>query len=200
MDLNSNLRYCCWRATVVSSKKKKSEGTFQLIKVLWAEKCYGVCLTVVQGILKTWLLSTSGVICTPAFWKIIERLSLWTHMKSTGFSGVGIVSSILFFFFLKNAPLNHQKCHISVTELWMSLKTGVLLSLNQRIIWKCTDIKFKHYYANAHSYNLKIDGLLVFFNEFIYIPYYLSGQLDVICFIKHWFLLVYNLYLSAGQV
>lgn len=123
-----------------------------------------MCLTVVQGILKTWLLSSSGVICTPALWKIIERLPLWTHMKSTGFSGVGIVSSILFFFFFfkERSSKSSKMSQVSVTELWMSLKTGVLLSLNQRIIWKCTDIKFKHYYANAHSYNLKIDGLLVF--------------------------------------
>lgn len=80
----------------------------------------------------------------------------------------------------------------------MYLKTGMLLSLNQGIIGKCADIKCKHYYANAHSYNLKIDGLLVvffFLSKSICTTYHLSGQLDVICFVKYSFFASFIIYI-----
>lgn len=48
--------------------------------------------------------------------KIIERFSLWTWIKATGFEGEGGVSSVLDFFF-KVAPLNHLKWYVNVTEL-----------------------------------------------------------------------------------
>lgn len=53
----------CWGLLLVlegrglaagKEKKAKPEGTFQLIKLLWAEKClWGCCLTVVEGMLET---------------------------------------------------------------------------------------------------------------------------------------------------
>lgn len=43
------------------------------------------------------------------------------------------------------------------------------------------DIKYQHYYANAHSYNLKIGSLLPFLTDkFIYATYYVSDQVDAV--------------------
>lgn len=142
MDVNGNVGSAAGGQLWLTVEK--SEGTSQAIKGLWAEKCCGVWLTLVQG---CWKLdsSISGVICTPALGKIIKRLSLWTSMKATGFDSMGRISSImsgfLFCFVVckEYSGKLSEMLQVSVTKLLMlnkqkKQKQNVSISLSQNII------------------------------------------------------------------